>query len=71
MRRLMLWSGHVAPTYAADVPIAGVIGIAPATDLPRLADRIQHTAIGRVGTRLKEILQSATETSTVGCGGTA
>jgi len=48
-----------------------VFGIAPATDLPRLADRIQHTAIGRVGTRLKEILQSATETSTVGCGGTA
>ena len=45
-----LWTGIVAPTYAPDVPIAGVVGIAPATDLPGLTDRIQHTTIGHVMT---------------------
>jgi len=47
-----LWTGIVAPTYAPDVPIAGVGGIAPATDLPAITDAIQRTVEGRILTSL-------------------
>ena len=47
-----LWTGIVAPTYAPDVPIAGVGGIAPATDLPAIVESIHRTVGGRILTAL-------------------
>ena len=47
-----MWTGIVAPAYAPDVPIAGVAGLAPATDLPALFDAIHRTVGGRVLTAL-------------------
>jgi len=43
-----LWAGTLAPTYAPDVPLAGIAAIAPASDLPALVDGVQHTPIGRI-----------------------
>ena len=43
-----LWTGILAPTYAPDVTLAGVVGAAPATDLPSLFDAVQHTPVGRL-----------------------
>ena len=43
-----LWTGIVAPTYASDVPIAGVAAAAPASDLKPLLDTVQHTRVGRL-----------------------
>ncbi|KQU76953.1 MULTISPECIES: lipase family protein [unclassified Rhizobacter] len=43
-----LWAGTLAPTYAPDVPLAGIAAIAPASDLPALVDGAQHTPIGRI-----------------------
>lgn len=45
-----LWTGIVAPGYAPDVPLSGVAAAAPATDLPALIERIQHTPVGRIMT---------------------
>jgi alpha-beta hydrolase superfamily lysophospholipase len=45
-----MWTGILAPAYAPDVRIDGVAAIAPATDLPGLIERIQHTPIGRMMT---------------------
>ena len=47
-----LWTGIVAPIYAPDVPIAGVGGIAPATDLPAIVEDIHRTVGGRILTAL-------------------
>ena len=47
-----LWTGIVAPTYAPDVPIAGVGGVAPATDLPAIVEGIHRTVSGRILTAL-------------------
>jgi hypothetical protein len=43
-----LWAGTLAPTYAPDVPLAGIAAIAPVSDLPALIDGMQHTPIGRI-----------------------
>jgi len=43
-----LWTGVVAPTYASDVPIAGVAAAAPASDLKPLLETVQHTRVGRL-----------------------
>lgn len=45
-----LWTGILAPGYAPDVPLSGVAAAAPATDLPTLIERIQHTPVGRIMT---------------------
>lgn len=47
-----MWTGIIAPSYAPDVPIAGVAGLAPATDLPALFDAIHQSVSGRVLTSL-------------------
>ncbi len=47
-----LWTGIVAPAYAPDVPIAGIGGSAPATDLPAIVEDIHRTVQGRVLTSL-------------------
>lgn len=43
-----LWTGIIAPTYAPDVPIAGVAAFAPASDLRALVDQVHRTVIGRI-----------------------
>lgn len=43
-----LWTGIVAPTYAPDVPLAGVAAVAPASDLRPLLEAAQHTLVGRI-----------------------
>jgi pimeloyl-ACP methyl ester carboxylesterase len=43
-----LWSGILAPTYAPDVNLRGVVGIAPATDLPSLVKADENTLAGRI-----------------------
>jgi alpha-beta hydrolase superfamily lysophospholipase len=43
-----LWAGMLAPTYAPDVPLAGIAALAPASDLPTLMAAVQHTPIGRI-----------------------
>jgi alpha-beta hydrolase superfamily lysophospholipase len=47
-----LWTGIVAPAYAPDVPVAGVGGVAPATDLVAIVEDIHETVIGRFLTAL-------------------
>jgi len=47
-----LWTGIVAPRYAPDVPIAGVGGVAPATDLPAIVEDIHGSVEGRILTAL-------------------
>jgi hypothetical protein len=43
-----LWAGMLAPTYAPDVPLAGIAALAPVSDLPALLSAVQHTPIGRI-----------------------
>jgi alpha-beta hydrolase superfamily lysophospholipase len=43
-----LWTGMLAPSYASDVPLAGVAAVAPASDLPPLIERAQDTVVGRI-----------------------
>lgn len=43
-----LWTGILAPTYAPDVPLAGVAALAPASDLRALVEQAQHTPVGRI-----------------------
>jgi alpha-beta hydrolase superfamily lysophospholipase len=43
-----LWTGMLAPAYASDVPLAGVVAVAPASDLPPLIERAQDTVVGRI-----------------------
>lgn len=43
-----LWTGILAPSYAPDVPLAGVAALAPASDLRPLIGEVQHTAVGRI-----------------------
>jgi pimeloyl-ACP methyl ester carboxylesterase len=45
-----LWTGMEAPTYAPDVPLAGVAAQAPATDLPALATQSAGNPFGRLVT---------------------
>jgi hypothetical protein len=45
-----LWTGIVAPRYAPELTLRGVAAVAPASDLLRLIDHVQHTLIGRVMT---------------------
>lgn len=55
-----LWTGIVAPAYAPDVPIAGVGGIAPATDLPAIIEDIHRSVEGRILTSY--VLQAYSDT---------
>lgn len=43
-----LWTGIVAPTYAADVPLAGVAAQAPASDLVALVAASRTTFFGKI-----------------------
>lgn len=43
-----LWTGRLAPTYAADVPLAGVVAMAPAADLLSFTDTLEHMIGGSV-----------------------
>ncbi|WP_291019980.1 lipase family protein [Gordonia sp. (in: high G+C Gram-positive bacteria)] len=43
-----LWSGALAPTYAPDVPLAGVAALAPASNLPGLIDNLPNVTGGSV-----------------------
>lgn len=43
-----LWTGILAPTYAADVKLAGVAALAPASDLPPLVVAGKQTIFGRI-----------------------
>lgn len=44
----VLWAGILAPTYARDVRVAGVAGMAPAGDLTGLVDNIRRYQAGAV-----------------------
>ncbi len=55
-----LWTGIVAPTYAPDVPLAGVGAIAPATDLPAIIVDIHRSVTGRILTSY--VLQAYADT---------
>ncbi len=43
-----MWTGILGPTYAPDVKIAGVVAMAPASDLPALVVADQYSLIGRL-----------------------
>ncbi len=43
-----LWTGQVAPEYAADVPLAGVAALAPASDLPALVEHLEAVPGGSI-----------------------
>lgn len=43
-----LWTGMVAEDYAPDVPLLGVAALAPASDLPALAEGVRAEAIGKL-----------------------
>ncbi len=43
-----LWTGQVQPTYAPDVPLAGVAALAPASDLPGFADTLAGLTGGSI-----------------------
>lgn len=43
-----LWTGIIAPAYAADVSLAGVAALAPATDLRPLVEAAQHLSVGKL-----------------------
>lgn len=55
-----LWTGILAPTYAPELDIAGIAAFAPATDLPALIDKAQHTPVGRIMSSY--LLQAYSET---------
>ncbi len=43
-----LWTGMLAGDYAPDVPLLGVAALAPASDLPALAEGVRAEAIGKL-----------------------
>ncbi|MFT3808081.1 lipase family protein [Arenimonas sp.] len=43
-----LWTGALAPTYAAELHLVGVAAAAPASDLKALVDANQHAPVGRI-----------------------
>lgn len=43
-----LWTGMQAAAYAPDVPLAGVVAMAPASDLPALLERSRGGAFGKI-----------------------
>jgi pimeloyl-ACP methyl ester carboxylesterase len=43
-----LWTGILAPTYAADAGIVGIAALAPASDLPALVERAQTDPAGKI-----------------------
>ncbi|WP_255434260.1 lipase family protein [Cellulosimicrobium sp. TH-20] len=43
-----LWTGAVAPAYAADVPLAGVAALAPASDLTAMVSHLENVPGGSV-----------------------
>jgi alpha-beta hydrolase superfamily lysophospholipase len=43
-----LWTGIIARRYAPDVALAGVVAIAPASDLGPLVEAVQSTVAGRI-----------------------
>jgi pimeloyl-ACP methyl ester carboxylesterase len=43
-----LWAGVLAPAYAPDLNLRGIVGIAPATDLPSLVKADENTLAGRI-----------------------
>lgn len=43
-----LWTGIRAPSYAPDVPLSGVVAMAPASDLPALLERTRGSAFGKM-----------------------
>jgi alpha-beta hydrolase superfamily lysophospholipase len=43
-----LWTGMLAPTYAPELNILGVVAMAPASDLRPLLEAVQGTTVGRI-----------------------
>src|SRR5690606_19082900 len=43
-----LWTGQLAPTYAAEIDIAGVAALAPASDLPGLIEGLGSITGGEI-----------------------
>ncbi|HSX65916.1 lipase family protein [Nocardioides sp.] len=43
-----LWAGQLAETYAPDVPLAGVVAMAPASDLTQFVGTLEHMPGGSV-----------------------
>ncbi|WP_435737836.1 lipase family protein [Cellulosimicrobium sp. PMB13] len=43
-----LWTGQIAPGYAADVPLAGVAALAPASDLLALVEHLEAVPGGSI-----------------------
>ncbi|MBV9424322.1 MAG: DUF308 domain-containing protein [Solirubrobacterales bacterium] len=43
-----LWAGILAPTYAPDADVAGVVALAPASDLRALVNEVKDTLEGRI-----------------------
>ncbi len=43
-----LWTGILAPGYAPEIDLLGVVAMAPAADLPALAEGIKATTMGKV-----------------------
>lgn len=43
-----LWTGILAPRYAADVNVIGVAALAPATQLPPIFDAVKDSPVGKI-----------------------
>jgi alpha-beta hydrolase superfamily lysophospholipase len=43
-----LWTAALAPTYAPDIPLAGVAAAAPASDIPALLAAAQGSIVGKI-----------------------
>lgn len=43
-----MWAAIRAPSYAGDIDVAGVVAMAPATDLPALVARARTTPFGKI-----------------------
>jgi len=43
-----MWTGMLAPTYAPEIKLDGVVAAAPASDLPKLIKAAETTAVGKM-----------------------
>ena len=43
-----LWTGILAPSYAPELNIVGIAGLAPATDIPALVEKAKDTPVGKI-----------------------
>jgi pimeloyl-ACP methyl ester carboxylesterase len=43
-----LWTGILAPTYAPEIKLDGIMAAAPASDLPKLVKAAENTPVGKI-----------------------